>query len=318
MCRSAANAEEKSLARVEGTIKPMLKRHYVTSLESALSFTFSLAERAEDDDDPETDFTFSLAGLADELETETIRRLAFEADEKNPARAEGTVESPPTRHYATSLESSFSITELADDDDEPSLASNSTTSLLTFGTTKLTSDKSESETEIIRGHPAIAASLECPTFSSINEHTADESSSSHAGRKNGRRKSVRFSIVSTREFNVVGLQSEGDDSNCTGEQSRKNLAWLGWEIQGESQIHIDDHKEKMRTDRLERYSEIIRESMKQAECERERDSGEKTECDESNQLFVKKRRKGFRSMLKPLWRGIVKSTVTIAHTPNQL
>merc|ERR1711862_366617 len=110
----------------------------------------------------------------------------------------------------------------------------------------------------------------------------------------------------------------------------------GWEIQGESHMHGDDHKGKMCADRLERYSEMILESMKQAERDRrekEHESGEKTECEESRhesgektefeksrQLLMKKRRKGFRTrILKPLrrWRGVMKSTVTVVHAPNQ-
>jgi hypothetical protein len=78
-----------------------------------------------------------------------------------------------------------------------------------------------------------------------------------------RKKSVRFSQVHTREYNVVDeLPSPLDDKGSTPRRS------LGWDY-SESQLDIDSHLLQVMVQRKEAYARLIHEHIIRAERERD-------------------------------------------------
>mmetsp|Transcript_20487 Transcript_20487/g.31042 ORF Transcript_20487/g.31042 Transcript_20487/m.31042 type:complete len:175 (-) Transcript_20487:190-714(-) len=106
----------------------------------------------------------------------------------------------------------------------------------------------------------------------------------------GRRKSVRFSLVLTREYNVVDeLAPPGNDKD---EAVRRSLGWDYTEKESDLETHMKESQEE----RKEQYLLMIQNHILRAEREKEER--------ENNKPLLKKR--GFKSkVLKPLWKGLL-------------
>jgi len=102
------------------------------------------------------------------------------------------------------------------------------------------------------------------------------------------KKSVRFSLVQTREFNVVTelVPPECDDCDIV----RKSL---GWEFT-QTEIDIETHMNEVKSERKEKYLSMIQDHINRVQEEKEQEE----------QKPAKK--KGFKSrVLKPLWKGFI-------------
>jgi len=106
----------------------------------------------------------------------------------------------------------------------------------------------------------------------------------------GRRKSVRFSLVHTREYNVVDeLASPGNDMD---EAVRRSL---GWDYT-EKESDIETHLKESQKERKEQYLFMIQDHILRAEREKEERQNDKHPL----------KKKGFKSkVLKPLWKGLL-------------
>lgn len=104
------------------------------------------------------------------------------------------------------------------------------------------------------------------------------------------KKSVRFSLVRVREYNVVDELPPPD-----GHIRRKSL---GWEYT-EKESDIESHQDQARQRRKEKYLSMIQDHIIRAERERE--------VREINEM-MKKKKKGFKSkVLKPIWKGFLEA-----------
>mmetsp|Transcript_12082 Transcript_12082/g.25737 ORF Transcript_12082/g.25737 Transcript_12082/m.25737 type:complete len:196 (+) Transcript_12082:150-737(+) len=127
----------------------------------------------------------------------------------------------------------------------------------------------------------------------VNEESSPSLDEAHT-QQQGRR-SVRFSVVSTREFNVVEelapIESDED------EPVRMSL---GWEYT-EKEIDVDTHIDEMKKERREKYLRLIQDHI-QGHISRSEVSRREQEQKKS------KKKKGFRSkVLKPLWKGFLEA-----------
>jgi len=105
-----------------------------------------------------------------------------------------------------------------------------------------------------------------------------------------RRRSVRFSLVHTREYNVVDeLAPPGNDKD---EAVRRSLGWDYTEKESDLETHLKESQ----NERKEQYLFMIQDHIIRAEREKEER--------ENNKQTLKK--KGFKSkVLKPLWKGFL-------------
>ncbi|KAL7523422.1 hypothetical protein ACHAXR_000171 [Thalassiosira sp. AJA248-18] len=139
---------------------------------------------------------------------------------------------------------------------------------------------------------------------SDSDSTSDESSSAslQGSQRQGHKKSVRFSLVHTREYNVIEL----DSGDCL-EAPRKSLGWDYTEKESDLEMHLD----QIRKGRKDDYLRMIQEHINRAEQQRQ-------EREKNKQQPRKK--KGFKSkVLKPLWKGILEvgsRSVLVMPTPS--
>ena len=139
--------------------------------------------------------------------------------------------------------------------------------------------------------------------------SCDDSSSAslplHASKPSGK-KSVRFSLVHTREYDVVEDPASVDDDEEEGPRTT-----LSWEFREKESSDIETHQEDMKKERKEKYLTMIREHINRVEIKRE---------EETNRQRLKK--KGIKSkVLKPLWKGLLevgsRSALVMPSTPYQ-
>ena len=101
---------------------------------------------------------------------------------------------------------------------------------------------------------------------------------------------MRFSLVHTREYDVVEDPASVDDDEEEGPRTT-----LSWEFREKEISDIETHQEDMKKERKEKYLTMIREHINRVEIKRE---------EETNRQRMKK--KGIRSkVLKPLWKGLL-------------
>eukprot|EP00578_Thalassiosira_sp_NH16_P007158 CAMPEP_0181122620 /NCGR_PEP_ID=MMETSP1071-20121207/25414_1 /TAXON_ID=35127 /ORGANISM="Thalassiosira sp., Strain NH16" /LENGTH=159 /DNA_ID=CAMNT_0023207609 /DNA_START=33 /DNA_END=509 /DNA_ORIENTATION=- len=106
----------------------------------------------------------------------------------------------------------------------------------------------------------------------------------------GRKKSVRFSSVYVREYNVV--EDVATDSDEV-EGSHRSLGWSFSETESDLETHMDEIKQE----RKEQYLRMIHEHIQRAERQKE--------VKEANEIARQQmnKKKGFKSkVLKPLWK----------------
>ena len=130
-----------------------------------------------------------------------------------------------------------------------------------------------------------------------------QSASLHAP-LNSTRKSVRFSIVHTREYEVEELEPDENDEIAGSYKT------LGWEYT-EKESGIDAHISESQQQRKEKYVRMIHDHIHRVEREHAEKEAEK---------LLKKKQKGFRSrVLKPVWRAFLeagsRSAVIIPTSP---
>lgn len=106
----------------------------------------------------------------------------------------------------------------------------------------------------------------------------------------GGQKSVRFSLVQTREYNVVDeLAPPGNDEH---EFVRRSL---GWEFT-EKERDLESHQDETHQQRKEKYLQMIQDHIQRAERE-------KMNRDNEKRPMKKSRMKS--KILKPLWKGFL-------------
>lgn len=133
---------------------------------------------------------------------------------------------------------------------------------------------------------------------SDNDSECDESLTalSQASGQQSRKKSVRFSIVHIREYNV--LEDLANDNSDEVEGSPRSLGWSYSEKESDLETHMDE----MKQERKEQYLRMIDEHIQRAEHQKE--------AREANEIARQqmKKKKGFKSkVLKPLWKGFVEA-----------
>lgn len=132
--------------------------------------------------------------------------------------------------------------------------------------------------------------------SSDNDSVSDEFSSASSIQSSTRqsgKKSVRFSVVYTREFNVVDELAPPDEDDDGSSPVRRSL---GWEYT-EKESDLETHMGEVRKERKAKYLIMIQEHITNVEFERE---------EREKNLQQKKKNKGFKSkVLKPLWKGFL-------------
>eukprot|EP00571_Detonula_confervacea_P009208 CAMPEP_0172319396 /NCGR_PEP_ID=MMETSP1058-20130122/37529_1 /TAXON_ID=83371 /ORGANISM="Detonula confervacea, Strain CCMP 353" /LENGTH=163 /DNA_ID=CAMNT_0013034423 /DNA_START=211 /DNA_END=699 /DNA_ORIENTATION=- len=137
-------------------------------------------------------------------------------------------------------------------------------------------------------------STDLSSSSSDDDSAFDESSSIlslDASTRQGHKKSVRFSIVHIREFNVVD-ELPPQDHDYEEDEDEPLRRSLGWEYT-ESKIDIETHMEEAKKERKQTYLMMIQDHIHKVEFEKE-------EREKNRQEKIKK--KGFKSkVLKPLW-----------------
>ena len=113
-----------------------------------------------------------------------------------------------------------------------------------------------------------------------------------------RKKSVRFSAVQTREYNVVDeLPSPHDHED---EVPRRSLGWS----YSESQIDIEQHLQEVAVLKKERYARLIHEHIIRAEKKREESKNQK--------------KKGWKARLKRALKPVGKSMLEAATRSNYM
>lgn len=113
------------------------------------------------------------------------------------------------------------------------------------------------------------------------------------------KKSVRFSSVYIREYNVIEevCADNDDDTNDDDEEGPIIRKSLGWEYK-ETQSDLESHQEEARRQRKDRYIQMIQEHIIRGENRKEEQEKRKNE----------NKKKGFRSkVLKPLWKGFIEA-----------
>ena len=174
---------------------------------------------------------------------------------------------------ATVLSLNGALVAAINTDDEGMVKSTSSSDLTDL--TSLPSD-SDSITE------SLSSTIESASSSPISESVG--------------RKSVRFSIVHTREYNVVELPPPDNDDDSY-ELPRKSL---GWEYSDRSSIDIEAHMEDGKKQRKEKYLIMIQDHIQRVEHKRE--AREEARLRAKNE----KKKKGFKNkVLKPMWKGFL-------------
>ena len=116
-----------------------------------------------------------------------------------------------------------------------------------------------------------------------------------------RKKSVRFSIVKTREFYLVD-DSDHDVGHSTASTATSRTS-LGWDVVSESQCDVNQHEDARRRSRAERYDRMIQDHIET-----------KAKREEQRQLLLKKSNRGIGArVLRPIWRGVVEMGKVSAH-----
>eukprot|EP01083_Nonionella_stella_P064544 168306_1 len=132
---------------------------------------------------------------------------------------------------------------------------------------------------------------------SESDSACDESSSLSldGSQRQGRKKFVRFSLVQTREFNVVTELAPPDSDEF--ELPRKSL---GWDYT-EREIDIETHLDEVKRGRKDKYLSMIQSHIDRVEQEKE-------EKEKLQQQQAMNKKKGFKSrVLKPLWKGFIEA-----------
>ena len=152
--------------------------------------------------------------------------------------------------------------------------------------------KSDSSTDVTD-----LASLSSDNDSSYEQFMA----SLHVSDNQGLKKSVRFSIVCTREYDVI--EEENDTSNSGEVQgSYRSLGWSYSEKESDLETHIDE----MKHERKQKHLRMIDEHIRRVEEERQK------EARMANEIAKRQmnKRRGFRSkVLKPLWKVFVEAAI---------
>lgn len=142
-----------------------------------------------------------------------------------------------------------------------------------------------------------SSSITDVTSSPSDNDTASTSAIDDDASLSESKKSVRFSIVHVREYNVVDELPPPDDveNDSEGPVRRKSL---GWEYT-EKESDLETHQEQARQQRKEKYLSMIQDHIIRAEREREER--------EINEM-MKKKKKGFKSkVMKPIWKGFLEA-----------
>ena len=142
-----------------------------------------------------------------------------------------------------------------------------------------------------------SSSITDATSSSSDIDTASTSAIDDDVSLSESKKSVRFSLVHVREYNVVDeLPPPGDVENDSEGPIRRRS--LGWEYT-EKESDLETHQEQARRQRKDKYLSMIQDHIIRAEREREER--------EINEM-MKKKKKGFKSkVLKPIWKGFLEA-----------
>lgn len=133
---------------------------------------------------------------------------------------------------------------------------------------------------------------------SDNDSACDESltASLDASVMQGSKKSVRFSVVYTREFDVIEIDSDYND------EVQGSLRSLGWSY-SEKESDLDTHIDEMKQERKQKYLRMIDTHILRVEIERQ------NEAREANEIARRMKKKNrFKSkVLKPLWKGFLEA-----------
>lgn len=135
-------------------------------------------------------------------------------------------------------------------------------------------------------------SIDVADDTSESDSTCNESSEDESRPRQALKKSVRFSLVQTREYGVVDeFGSPLDDGS---EPVRRSLGWDYVERESDLEAHMNE----MEKERKEHHLLLIQHHIRRAEREREeREKNKRT-----------RKRKGFGSkIIKPLWKGFLAS-----------
>eukprot|EP01083_Nonionella_stella_P056803 149388_1 len=140
----------------------------------------------------------------------------------------------------------------------------------------------------------------CDALDAISEsQSASIQSSQHQDDEAGRKKSVRFSIVHTREYEVIEEPADPDEQDELDDVPFRRRS-LGWEYT-EKESNIETHISDSQKERKEKYLDMIREHIERSESERE-------ERERAREVAAKLKKRGFRGkVLKPLWKGFVEA-----------
>ena len=155
---------------------------------------------------------------------------------------------------------------------------------------------------------SLAACSDTATETSDSDADEEQSDSDSLPSVNAsRKKSVRFSIVKTREFDLVDDSDNDIGHSASSTASRTSL---GWDVVAESQCDIDQHEDVCRRGRAERYDRMIQAHIRRATENEET----KAKREEQRQLLLKKSKRGIGArVLRPIWRGVVEMGKASAH-----
>ncbi|EJK46552.1 hypothetical protein THAOC_34776 [Thalassiosira oceanica] len=149
---------------------------------------------------------------------------------------------------------------------------------------------------------SLAACSDTATETSDSD-TADEerSDSSPSVISASRKKSVRFSIVKTREFYLV--DDNENDVGHSATSTATSRTSLGWDVVSESQCDVNQHEDVCRRSRAEKYDRMIQVHIQKKE-----------KREEQRQLLLKKKRGIGARVLGQIWRGVVEMGKASAHS----